>query len=280
MPSLRYPADRPHHSPFAIYLRDINVTALLTRDEERELAERIEEGDGEARNQMVQANLRLVVNIARHYTGRGLNLEDLISEGNLGLVRAVEAFDPSHNIRFCTYATYWIKQSIKRALINMAPTVRLPAYMVDLLNKWKRATSQLTEELGRAPTQEEVAGRLGLSPKKMSIIRRAIRIAASSQQPEDSSEGQTLDELLSDEHGGAPDLRLGEADDVRQVLRLLDSMDERDAAILRLRFGLAGEDPLTLQEVGDRLGLTRERVRQLERKALAGLRQALDGEAD
>jgi len=162
-------------SPLETYLREINETALLSAAEELELAEGIAQGDVRARDRMVRANLRLVVNIARGYTGKGLGLQDLIEEGNLGLLRAVEGFDPKVGTRFSTYASYWIKQSIKRALINSAKTIRIPAYMVELLSKWRRATARLSEELGRAPTQEEVARVLGLPKKKLPIIRKATR---------------------------------------------------------------------------------------------------------
>src|SRR3989475_2131417 len=162
-------------SPLETYLREINETALLSADEEKELAYRIETGDAEARDRMVRANLRLVVNIARGYTGKGLGLQDLIEEGNLGLLRAVEGFDPTMNTRFSTYASYWIKQSIKRALVNTAKTIRIPAYMVELLAKWRRATSQLTDSLGRPPTHEEIASSLDLPKKKRKIIEKAIR---------------------------------------------------------------------------------------------------------
>src|SRR6266702_4380098 len=147
-------------SPLETYLREINETALLTASEEKELAYRIEDGDGEARDRMVRANLRLVVNIARSYTGKGLSLQDLIEEGNLGLLRAVEGFDPGMNTRFSTYASYWIKQSIKRALVNSAKTIRIPAYMVELLAKWRRASAQLQDRIGRPPTHEEIAKEL------------------------------------------------------------------------------------------------------------------------
>src|SRR2546427_2129963 len=162
-------------SPLETYLREINETALLSADEEKELAYRIETGDAEARDRMVRANLRLVVNIARGYTGKGLGLQDLIEEGNLGLLRAVEGFDPTMNTRFSTYASYWIKQSIKRALVNTAKTIRIPAYMVELLAKWRRATAQLQEEVGPAPSQGEIARRLHLPKKKRKIIEKAIR---------------------------------------------------------------------------------------------------------
>src|SRR5437868_7593727 len=161
-------------SPLETYLREINETALLNADEEKALAFRIEDGDSEARDRMVRANLRLVVNIARSYTGKGLGLQDLIEEGNLGLLRAVEGFDPRMNTRFSTYASYWIKQSIKRALVNTAKTIRIPAFMVELLAKWRRAGAQLQDQLGRPPTHEEVAKELNLPKKKLAIIKKAI----------------------------------------------------------------------------------------------------------
>ena len=161
-------------SPLETYLREINETALLTADEEKSLSRAITAGDGAARDRMVRANLRLVVNIARGYTGKGLPLQDLIEEGNLGLLRAVEGFDPDMNTRFSTYASYWIKQSIKRALVNSAKTIRIPAYMVELLSKWRRATARLTEELKRTPTAEEIAKDLGISKRKLKIVKKAI----------------------------------------------------------------------------------------------------------
>src|SRR5271163_1924311 len=172
------------HTPLESYLREINETPLLKADEEKQLAYRIEDGDSEARDRMVRANLRLVVNIARSYTGKGLGLQDLIEEGNLGLLRAVEGFDPSMNTRFSTYASYWIKQSMKRAQVNSGRTIRLPAYMVELLAKWRRATSKLTDDLGRPPTHEEVAKELGLPKKKLSIIKKAIRVYNAAPQTE------------------------------------------------------------------------------------------------
>src|SRR6476660_1171895 len=172
-------------SPLETYLREINETALLTADQEKSLARQIAVGDTEARDLMVRANLRLVVNIARGYTGKGLALQDLIEEGNLGLLRAVEGFDPDMNTRFSTYASYWVKQSIKRALINSAKTIRIPAYMVELLTKWRRATAKLDDELGRAPTQEEVAKELGLPKKKLSIVKTAIQLYTSTPQTDD-----------------------------------------------------------------------------------------------
>jgi RNA polymerase primary sigma factor len=255
------------------YIREINATPLLSADEEAELAWRVrEDEDAEARDHLVRANLRLVVNIARQYVGRGLALDDLIAEGNLGLLRSVEAFDPSLRIRFSTYASYWIKQSMKRAVINTASTVRVPAHAVELMVKWRRAAVTLQEELGRAPSEEEVAGRLGLSVRKLNIVRKALRIYGATRLQEEGSEG--FPSLPAG--GDGPDVRLGGAEEMLRVLRLLDQLTEREAAVLRLRFGLSGGEPMTLQAVGEKLGLTRERVRQLEVEALRSLRESLE----
>jgi len=186
-------------TPLETYLREINETPLLNGKEEKELATRIGQGDTRARDQMVRANLRLVVNIARGYSGKGLGLQDLIEEGNLGLLRAVEGFDPAMGTRFSTYASYWIKQSIKRALINTGKTIRIPAYMVELLSKWRRATARLTEELGRSPTPEEVARVLGLAKKKLPIIKKAIKIYNATPQTDQSEAGWTLGDMVMDE---------------------------------------------------------------------------------
>ena len=265
-------------APLETYLREINETSLLTAAQEKELACRIGQGDTAARDCMVRANLRLVVNIARNYIGKGLDLPDLIEEGNLGLLRAVEGFDPTMNTRFSTYAGYWIKQSIKRALINTGKTIRIPAYMAQLLTEWRRATAVLQEELGRPPTQEEVAARMELPRRKLNLIKKAIRIYNTTPQSDPSEEGQTIDATIMDVRVKTPEAQLIETDDVAQVLILLKCMGEREATVLRLRFGLDGEEPKTLKEIGERLGLTRERVRQIEREALGTLREHMEAE--
>ena len=263
-------------SPLQIYLHDINDTPLLSADEEKGLAERVADGDPLAREHMVKANLRLVVNIARGYLGKGLNLEDLIEEGNLGLMRAVEGFDGSMDTRFSTYASYWIKQSIRRAVMNNGKPIRLPAYMVSLLAKWRRATAVLAERLDRAPTHEEVGKALRLSAKKMGIVAKAIRVHNLTPHSENlEDDGPALDDVLTDDRNKGAETQLIEADDLDRIFGYLGLLEDREATVIRMRFGLDCYNPMTLREVGENLGLTRERVRQLESQAIQKLMHAL-----
>jgi len=277
MPNRRRKPVTAVQNPLETYLREINETSLLTALEEKQLAAGVRRGDAAARDHMVRANLRLVVNIARGYANRGLPLPDLIEEGNLGLLRAVEGFDPTMGTRFSTYASYWIKQSIKRALINSGKTIRIPAYMVELLSKWRRATLRLTDALGRTPTPEEVARSLGLARKKLPIIKKAIHVHQAAPQTEQADGGWSLGELVHDGNARCPAEVLLDADTLEHVLRRIDALEERAATIIRLRFGLGGGEPMTLKEIGGVLGLTRERVRQIEAETLASLALEIDG---
>lgn len=265
-------------NPLETYLKEINETALLSADEEKMLSRQISTGDAAARDRMVRANLRLVVNIARAYTGKGLPLQDLIEEGNLGLLRAVEGFDPEMGTRFSTYASYWIKQSIKRALVNSAKTIRIPAYMVELLSKWRRATAKLSDQLGRTPTPEEVALELEIPKKKLKIVKKAIQLYNTNPQTDQPDGTWTLGEVLPDDKNKGPDDELMENDNLKHVFKMLDKMDPREATILRMRFGLDDSEPKTLKEIGEALGLTRERVRQIEGDALNRLNRSLNGD--
>ncbi len=261
-----------------LYLRQINEVALLTAEEEKILGWRvINDNDHEAKDRMIKANLRLVVSIGKNYVHRGLPLSDLIEEGNIGLIRAVEGFDPAQGARFSTYASWWIKQAIKRTLINAVQPIHIPAYMVELIARWKEASRRLEDELGRPPNNQELANAMEVPPKKLQIIRRAMKAFHSPPQAPTGEDGEAIDfaDLFVDGRQDAPDETIGRSDEFQTILKLLDAIDERDARVLRLRFGLEGQEPLTLKQIGHEVGLTRERVRQIEVDALRRLQSHL-----
>jgi RNA polymerase primary sigma factor len=263
-------------STLQIYLEEINAAPLLTADEEKQLARRIiEHDDFQARERMIRSNLRLVVNIAKKYGNRGMQLSDLIEEGNLGLIRAVEGFDPEHGSRFSTYASWWIKQSIKRALINSVQPIHIPAYMVEMIARWKHTTLELSEKLGRSPTLEEISTALEVTPRKLKIIRRAVKACTSPSQISSSDDTLSLSEMLEDDKNPRPEEAVFNEDELQTIKKLLDEIDGREAEILRLRYGLDRDEPMTLKEIGKCVGLTRERVRQIEKEALAKLNEIL-----
>ncbi len=253
------------------YFRDINQGSLLSAAEERELAEAIASGDRDARRRMIEANLRLVVKIARDYLGRGMLMDDLIGEGNLGLIRATEEFDPGFGTRFSTYASYWIKQAIRHALINTSTTIRLPAHMFGLLTKWRRAERLLCRERGGAPSFDEVAAHLGLTDNQKGLVAKARHASQlkleSSLGDEDAS--WSPDESLA--YAQAPETAMEIGEDRAEVLRRLDRLDERERLVISLRFGLLDGSPLTLKEIGRRIGVTREWVRKIELRAVSKL---------
>lgn len=262
------------------YFKEINQISLLTAQQEKELAIEIRKGDVVAREQMIKANLRLVVSIAKNYVDRGLSLLDLIEEGNLGLLKAVERFDPAEECRFSTYATWWIKQSIKRALIDTVKTVRIPSYMVELISKWKNMASSLYIKLGRQPTFDEVAAALEIPPENLGIIKTAIRASNSSSQTISLENMWTLSEILEDKNAKEPVEILFDEVEIELIEKLLASIEDRDAKILRMRYGLDNGDPMTLKEIGERVNLSRERVRQIETEALKKLYYILTHEKE
>ena len=262
-----------------LYLKQINEVSLLTAPQEKELGWRIiNENDQEAKELMIKANLRLVVSISKNYSHRGLPLADLIEEGNIGLIRAVEGFDPAQGARFSTYASWWIKQAIKRTLINAVQPIHIPAYMVELIARWKETTRRLEDEFGRHPSSEELAAAMEVPLKKLQIIRRAIKAFHAPPQAPVGDDGNTIDfaEMFEDVRGAKPDEIIAQYDDFQTIVKLLDAIDERDARVLKLRFGLEGQEPLTLKQIGEEVGLTRERVRQIEVEALRKLQARLD----
>jgi RNA polymerase primary sigma factor len=262
-------------SSLKLYLKEISKTPLLTVEEENELAERIKAGDMEARSHMIRANLRLVVKIAHDYSGYGLSLSDLISEGNIGLMNAVERFDPEKGGKLSTYGAWWIKQSIKRALANQSKTIRLPIHMVDKIARMRRIATILAESLGREPTDDELATELGLPRQKIAMLKQAAQRPTSLDAPVNDGEATEYGDIISDESASDPLEMLTDKNLHDQIDGLLSILNERERKIIDERFGLNGLKPMLLEDVGREFGVSRERIRQLQNSALAKMRAAL-----
>ena len=257
------------------YLHEIDEASLLTAAQERVLGKLImEDNDPWAREQLVRSNLRLVVNVAKRYGGRGMSLGDLIEEGNLGLIRAVDYFDPDRGTRFSTYAAWWIKQSIKRALLENVQPVHVPTYMVALINQWRHTAAELESRLGRAVDVEEMAEVMHLPLRKAIIIHRIVEVLSSVGDAgggDGTEDDQLLEATLVDQNTGRPEDSMVAEEEQTKALRLLDAIEPREAQVLRLHYGLGGARAMTLKEIGKKFGLTRERIRQLRRDALTKL---------
>ena len=262
-----------------LYLREIGKIPLLTPEEEADLADRIVKGDKKAKDKMVESNMRLVVSIAKRYGGRGLDFLDLIQEGNTGLLRAVEKFDPAKGFKFSTYATWWVRQAITRAIADQARTIRIPVHMVETINKVLRTTRKLTTELNREPTNEEIAEELGLEPEKIDYVMRIKQDIASldaSVGREGDDEDSVLGDFVEDEERDSPEDSEANQILTEQLSEIIATLTDREQKIIRLRFGIGGGRPHTLEEVGNEFDVTRERIRQIEAKALSKLRKNKD----
>jgi len=262
-----------------LYLREIGKIPLLTPEEEQKLAKKIVEGDKKAKDKMVEANMRLVVSIAKRYSGRGLDFLDLIQEGNTGLLRAVEKFDPEKGFKFSTYATWWIRQAITRAIADQARTIRIPVHMVETINKVLRTTRKLTQELNREPTMEEIGKELDMEPEKVEYVMRIKQDIASldaSVGREGDDEDSVLGDFVEDEERISPEDSAATQILKEQLASIISTLSDREQKIIKMRFGIGGERPHTLEEVGAEFSVTRERIRQIEAKALSKLRKHKD----
>jgi len=257
------------------YLHEISHTSLLTFEEEQELAERIAKGDQNARQRMIEANLRLVVNIGKRYLNRGLPLADIIEEGNIGLMKAVERYDHRKGYRFSTYASWWIRQSIERAIINQTKTIRLPVHVAEHINKYLSTVESLIQELGREPTIKEIAKRLRVSTKEVEELRQLIRKTYSLETPVGDKDEGFLKDIIADNTITSP-AKIAEGISMREEIdRWLAELKPKEREVICLRFGLEGQEPKTLEEIGQKFGLTRERIRQIEAASLVKLKNII-----
>lgn len=262
----------PTNDPVRMYLKEIGKVPLLTAEEEVDLAQRIEQGDEEAKKRLIESNLRLVVSIAKKYIGRGMLFLDLIQEGNLGLIRAVEKFDYRKGYKFSTYATWWIRQAITRAIADQARTIRIPVHMVETINKLIRIQRQLLQDLGREPTPEEIADEMGFTPDKVREILKISQEPVSLETPIGEEEDSHLGDFIEDEEAVVPVDAASFTLLQEQLQSVLDTLSTRERKVIQLRFGLLNGHPRTLEEVGREFGVTRERIRQIESKTLSKLR--------
>ena len=260
------------NDPVRMYLREIGKVPLLTLEQEQEIARRITEGDESAVKAMTEANLRLVVSIAKRYVGRGMQLLDLIQEGNLGLLKAVEKYDYTKGFKFSTYATWWVRQSITRALADQARTIRIPVHMVETMNKLTQTSRKLQQDLGREPTEEELAEVMHMTPERVNEIRQMCMEPVSLESPVGEEDDSHLGDFIEDDSGSQPAEAVSQTMLRQQLMEILETLSPREAKVLRLRYGLDDGRPRTLEEVGREFNVTRERVRQIEAKALRKIR--------
>jgi RNA polymerase primary sigma factor len=278
IPKLDLSVKTPTNDPVRMYLKEIGKVPLLTAEEEVSLAKRIERRDMDAKRKLIEANLRLVVSIAKRYVGRGMLFLDLIQEGNLGLIRAVEKFDYRKGYKFSTYATWWIRQAITRAIADQARTIRIPVHMVETINKLIRVQRQLLQDVGREPTPEEIAAEMGTTPQKVREILKISQEPVSLETPIGEEEDSQLGDFIEDEDATMPVEAVSEIMQKEELNAVLSTLTHRERKVIELRFGLKGEHPRTLEEVGQKFGVTRERIRQIEAKTLAKLKAYRDSQ--
>jgi RNA polymerase primary sigma factor len=257
---------------FQQYLKEIRETPLLTAEEELQLSRQLRAGDQAARERMIKANLRLVVSVAKEFLNRGLPFMDLIAEGNIGLMRGIEKFDPEQGNRFSTYGVHWIKQSIRRALVNSSKTVRIPSYMVELISQFKQKAAEMANKNGGKPTDTRIiAKEIGLTDDQLDMMRAALNSTTQSTDVRGSDGESNLTDVIADHNSPDPAEQVMTANEVSMIEEMLNGISEREAKILRMRYGMGVDHPMTLSEIGDALGLTRERIRQIENNALRTL---------